>query len=214
MILGRKRSQSPLKRTSASAPSTSILRKSIEAGACSAHSAASVVAGTVIALALFAELRQRRIGVVGDRGREAVELVDDVERRLALFGADHRLKHPVARTHGPPKARKRRVGLDRDAAPALQIERERDVVENRMAGADVDVEPIGAIAEAPHQIEVFEALRIGDERTCARHRATATPLPVPPPRASRMFPICATLKWPNAGTPAFGWGREREAVPT
>jgi len=52
------------------------------------------------------------------------------------------------------------------------------------------------------------------EGGCHTHRPApgATPLPTPPPHASRMFPTCASMEWPNAGTPAFGWGREPAAA--
>src|SRR6266581_3138009 len=37
---------------------------------------------------------------------------------------------------------------------------------------------------------------------------TNTPLPIPPPRPSRMFPTWTNYEWPNSGTPEFGGGRE------
>src|SRR5262249_27583832 len=53
---------------------------------------------------------------------------------------------------------------DRDAVPPLEIERERRVVVDRMPGSDVDVEPVAVASEAAHEVEILEALRIGDGR--------------------------------------------------
>ena len=93
-----------------------------------------------------------------------MKFVHQIEGRLAGGGADQRLDMAVARPHGTRELRKPGIGLDRDAAPALEIEAEGDVVVDRMAGADVDVEAVAALAETAHQIEVFVALGVGDER--------------------------------------------------
>jgi hypothetical protein len=57
--------------------------------------------------------------------------------------------------------------LDDDAAPALQVKPERDVVGDRMAGTHVDVEPARLIGENPRQVVILEVLRIGQiHRLC------------------------------------------------
>src|SRR4249919_31871 len=99
-----------------------------------------------------------------DHGGETMKILHQIEGRLARGGADQPLDMVVARAHGARKLRKPWIGLDRNAAPAPEIEAEGDVVVDRMAGADVDVEAIAALAESAHQIEVFVALGVGDER--------------------------------------------------
>ncbi len=42
--------------------------------------------------------------------------------------------------------------------------------------------------------------------------ARGTPLPIPPPRPSRMFPTWANHPLPNSGTPEFGRGREHASA--
>jgi hypothetical protein len=100
--------------------------------------------------------------MVCDQGREPVILVDQVEGPLVGGGADQRLDVAVARAHRAGELRQPRIGLDRDAVPALEIECERHVVVDGMARADVDVESVRAVAEAAHEVEVLEALGVGD----------------------------------------------------
>ena len=78
--------------------------------------------------------------------------------------ADERLDVTVARAHRPCQACEPGIGLDRHAVPSLQVEGERGVVVNRMAGADVEIKAVALLAEAAHQIKVFVALGVGDER--------------------------------------------------
>ena len=70
----------------------------------------------------------------------------------------------IARPDRAAERGERRVRLDRDAAPAGEIERERDVVVDRMSGADIHVEAPFLIAEAAPEMEVLEALRVGEGR--------------------------------------------------
>src|SRR5947209_14492294 len=70
----------------------------------------------------------------------------------------------IAPPHRTTKRGQRRVRFDRDAAPAREIERERDVVVNRMPGANVDVEAVLLPIETAPEMEVLEALRIGEGR--------------------------------------------------
>ena len=102
------------------------------------------------------------MGVLGDRGREAVEFALKIECRFARRVADKHLMQAIARPHRAAERGERRVRLDRDAAPAREIERERDVVVDRMAGADVDVEAGRLPVEAAPEMEILEALRVGE----------------------------------------------------
>ena len=81
-------------------------------------------------------------------------------------GAIKRLHMAIARAHGAGEPRERGVGLDGDAAPTLEIEGERRVVIDGMAGADIDVEAVRALVEAAHEVEVLVALGVGDQRQC------------------------------------------------
>src|SRR5204862_5096457 len=66
--------------------------------------------------------------------------------------------------HRARELREPGIGLDRDPAPALEIEAEGNVIIYRVAGADVEVEAGPALAEAAHEVKVFVALRVRDER--------------------------------------------------
>ena len=132
-------------------------------GACCSHSARKVVTGIGHRLRALAEFALRRAGVAFDRGREPVKILDQIIGRLAGLFADQRLDADIARPHRLAQLREPGIGLDRDAAPAAQIERKRDVVVDRMAGADVDVEAAGLLAERAQQVHVLVALGVGDE---------------------------------------------------
>ena len=99
-----------------------------------------------------------------DGGRKPVEFALQVERRLARRRAAQPFVELVARAHRAAEFGQRRVRLDRDAAPAREIEGERDVVVDRMPGADVDVEAVLDFAERAPEMEVLEALRVGQGR--------------------------------------------------
>ena len=71
--------------------------------------------------------------------------------------------------------RKPGIGFDRDPVPALQIKGERHVVEDRMAGPDIDIEAVIALAQAAQQMKILETLRIG-ERVHGRGPFRATGL--------------------------------------
>jgi hypothetical protein len=45
--------------------------------------------------------------------------------------------------------------------PALQVKSERDVIDHRVAGTDIDIKAVLALAEAAHQVDVFEMLGVG-----------------------------------------------------
>src|SRR5438067_358904 len=99
-----------------------------------------------------------------DHGGESMKIFHQIEGRLTGGGADQPLDMAVARAHGARELRKPGIGLDRDAAPAPEIKAEGHVVVDRVSGTDVDVEAVAALAETAHQIEVFVALGVGDER--------------------------------------------------
>src|SRR5262249_40040885 len=110
----------------------------------------------------LSELRLRRAGMAFDHGREAVEVVHEIKGGFAHRRADEGLDVAIARPHRSAQTREPGLGLDRDAVPPLEIERERRVVVDRMPGSDVDIEPVAVASEAAHEVEILEALRIGD----------------------------------------------------
>src|SRR5262249_33167799 len=112
----------------------------------------------------LSELRLRRAGMAFDHGREAVEVVHKIEGGFAHGRPDEGLDVAIARPHGSAQTRQPGIGLDRDAVPPLEIERERRVVVDRVPGSDVDVEPVAVARETAHEVEILEALRIGDGR--------------------------------------------------
>ena len=91
----------------------------------------------------------RAPGVALDRGREAVQPVDLVELRPPRLGADQHGGRDVARADMLIERAEPLLRLDHDPAPALEIEVERDVVGDRMAGPDVDVEPVALARRRP-----------------------------------------------------------------
>src|SRR5947209_6242453 len=70
----------------------------------------------------------------------------------------------IARAHRAAERSECRIRLDRDAPPAREIKCERDVVVDRMAGADIDVIAVRDVAEAAPEMEVLETLRVGQGR--------------------------------------------------
>src|SRR5262245_42848198 len=112
----------------------------------------------------LSELRLRRAGMAFDHGREAVEVVHEIKGGLTYRRADERLDVAIARPHRSGETRQPGIGLDRDAVPALEIERKRRVVVDGVPGSDVDVEPVAAASEAAHEVQILEALRVGDGR--------------------------------------------------
>src|SRR5258707_12982864 len=100
----------------------------------------------------LSELRLRRARMAFDHGREAVEVVHEIKDGLAHRGADESLDVSIARTNRSAQTRERWIRLDRYALPALEIERERRVVINRVPGSDVDVESVAAGSEAAHEV--------------------------------------------------------------
>ena len=105
--------------------------------------------------------RFRAARVTLERARKAVQPVDLVEVGLARPVSDERAEREVARTDLPVQRRKMLLRLDRNAAPALEIEVERDVVADRMPGADIDVEPRALAFEELGEVIVLEVLRVG-----------------------------------------------------
>src|SRR5262245_64307772 len=102
--------------------------------------------------------------MVFDHGREAVEVVHEIKGGLTHRRAGESLDVAIGRPHRSGETRQPGIGLDRDAVPALEIERERRVVVDRVSGTDVDVEPVAAGSKAAHEVQILEALRIGDGR--------------------------------------------------
>jgi len=86
---------------------------------------------------------------------------EDVKVRLADAAADEPANGDVARPDVGIKCGEVLLRLDDDAAPALQVEPERDVVGDRVPGTDVDVEPVGLTGEQARQMVILEVLRVG-----------------------------------------------------
>ena len=68
-----------------------------------------------------------------------MQLVDDMELGLALGAPGQAGHRAVARAHVGIDVGQRLLRLDDQAAPALEVEPERDVVGDGMAAADIDV---------------------------------------------------------------------------
>ena len=158
---GRQREKSMPAMTSASAPSTSILRKSMRSSPASAHSAASVRTGLRIVVYAGAELaaRRQRARARSWRNRAAFH---DVELGLALGAPGEAAHRVVARTHVRVDIGQRLLRLHDQAAPALEVEPERDVVRHRMAAADIDVGAVRLAGEDQIEVVVLQVLRIGE----------------------------------------------------
>ena len=158
---GRKRARSRPASTSASAPSTSILRKSIASIPASSISAESVRTGRRTVCEAGAEFACAG-GVLAHGRGEAVQLVDDVELGLAVGAAGEAAHGVVARADVRVDAGQRLLRLDDQAAPALEVEPERDVVGDGVAAADVDVGAGLLVAEQQIEVVVLEVLCVGD----------------------------------------------------
>ena len=68
-----------------------------------------------------------------------------------------------------------------EAAPALQVEPERDVVGDRVPCPDIDVEPVRLPGEQARQMVVLEVLRVRQIHRLALFSAHCGTKPVPPP---------------------------------
>src|SRR3979411_2074193 len=101
-----------------------------------------------------------------DHGREAVEVVPEIEGGFARGCADEGLEMTIAWPNRRGQTREPRVRFYRDAVPSLEIEDEGHVVVDRMARADVDVEAFVAAAEAAHEVKVLEPLGVGNDLSC------------------------------------------------
>src|SRR5262245_25712761 len=90
--------------------------------------------------------------------------------------------------------------------PSLEIEQQRAVVIHRMAGSDIDVESVTALAEAAQEVKIFEALRVGYGSVGHLAGPRCEPgmawiLPHQRGRLAPTPPSCAAKK--AAGTPAL-----------
>src|SRR5262245_51767312 len=80
-----------------------------------------------------------------DDGGEAIESIYLIKFRRSGFAADQTLKDGVSRPKQRIEGREVSLWLDDNAAPAAFVKPHRNIVGDRMAGADVDVET-GALA--------------------------------------------------------------------
>ena len=97
-----------------------------------------------------------------------MQLVDHVERGLALGSARQARHRVVARAHVGVDVGQRRLRLDDEAAPALEVEPERHVVGHRVAAAHVDVGALLLAGEHEIEVVVLEVLRVGELHHFAR----------------------------------------------
>src|SRR5207253_7030221 len=109
-----------------------------------------------------ADFSRGSLRVLHDGGGETMEFALQIERRLAGLRSAEAFMQLIAPAHRAAERGERRVRLGHDAAPAGEIERERDVIVDRMPAADVDVETVSLPLEASPQVEVLEALRVGE----------------------------------------------------
>src|SRR3954465_16022201 len=104
----------------------------------------------------------------GGGGRKTVEFALEIQRRLARRCSAQTLKELIARADCASQLGQRRPRLDRDPAPAREIERKRDVIVNRVPRPDIDVEAVRNVAETAPEMEIPEARRIAEWRGEAR----------------------------------------------
>ena len=131
-------------------------------GACCSHSSLSVVTGTTMAFEAFPNWLCAARAWPSIMVERPWKSFTTIESCFARRRADEGLEMPIARSHRPAQAREPGIRFNGDAAPSLEIERERHVVVDRVAGADVDIEPFSAAAEAAHEVKVLEPLGIGN----------------------------------------------------
>jgi hypothetical protein len=103
----------------------------------------------------------RSLSMRRDGRREAVQPLDHMEVRLPGAASDERCHGDVARPHVRVKVGKIRLRLDREAAPALQVEPERDVVGDRVPRPDIDVEAVRLAGEDAGQVVILQVLCVG-----------------------------------------------------
>ena len=95
-------------------------------------------------------------------GRKSVQPVDHMELGLALSAPREAGDRVVARAHVGIDVGERLLRLDHQAAPALEVEPERDVVGDGMAAADIDIGAGVLAGENAIEVVVLEVLRIGE----------------------------------------------------
>jgi hypothetical protein len=106
--------------------------------------------------------RGRRLSMFHVGGREAVEGLDHMEVGLAALRADQGRDRDVAGPQPRIEIDQLLLRLDGDALPAALVEKERDIVRDRMAGADVDVGTMMPLSESNREVGVLHILRIGE----------------------------------------------------
>src|SRR5262245_27737170 len=94
-------------------------------------------------------------------GREAVEGLEHMEVGFAALRADQRRDRGIARAQPRIEIDEFLLRLDRNALPAALVEKERHVVRDRVAGADINVGALALSAEGQPQMRVLHVLRVG-----------------------------------------------------
>ena len=101
-------------------------------------------------------------GMLAHGGGKPMQAVDDVELGLALGPPCQAGNRAVARAHVGIDVGQRLLRLDHQAAPAREIEPERDVVGDGMPAAYVDVGAGLLAGKDQIEVVVLEVLRIGE----------------------------------------------------
>ncbi len=137
-----------------------------------------------------------------DGGRETVQEVEMQGPRLTTYG-DGQVE--IVGTLGSQQILKSRVGLDIDPGPALTVEPLRDVVDDGVEGADIDVETARDVGQGTAQQHVLEVLRVADHR---RQNAALRPI-----RRDRGGGRCGLDAARRAGLPHRRRGTSVSALP-
>ena len=84
-----------------------------------------------------------------------------MEIDLARGAAQEFWHRDVARAHQGVKLDQPALGLDHEAAPALEVEPARDIVGDRVSGADIDIEPARLAFEGAGEVVILEIGGVG-----------------------------------------------------
>src|SRR5207244_3438942 len=99
--------------------------------------------------------------VLGENAGEPVEALDDVEIDLARGATQEFWHRDVAGAHQGVKLDEPALRLDHQPTPSPEVEPARDVVGDRVSGADIDIEPARLAFEGAGEVVVLEIGRVG-----------------------------------------------------
>ena len=90
-----------------------------------------------------------------------MEGLEHMEVGFAALRADQGRNHGITRAQPRVEIDELLLRLDGDALPAALVEKERHIVRDWVAGADVDVGTSVPAAEGEPEVRVFHVLRVG-----------------------------------------------------